>query len=238
MENNFPQPERVLVISAHPDDPEFHAGGLIARWAKQGAQVTCVIVTDGSKGSSDPDMTIEKLVQTRQEEQNAAAQVLGVVEVVFLGHPDGEVYNTPDLRRDLARQIRIHRPEVVITHDPTARILRNTRITHPDHRAVGDAALDAVFPLARDRLNFPEHEQEGLQPHKVLDIFLSGSNEPNMTVDVTDTIEQKIAAICEHRSQISEPEKLAERIRQFLQQRAEGTSFKYAEQFRRVLMGR
>ncbi|MFQ5617039.1 MAG: PIG-L deacetylase family protein, partial [Anaerolineales bacterium] len=169
MENNYPQPERVLVISAHPDDPDFGAAGTVACWAKSGAKITYVIVTDGSKGSSEPDMTSKELIEIRETEQRAAAEVLGVAEVVFLGYEDGRAANTIELRRDLVRQIRLHRPDVLITHDPAARIINNRYINHPDHRAVGDAALDAVFPLARDRLNFPEHEAEGLEPFKALD---------------------------------------------------------------------
>lgn len=234
MKNNFPTPDRVLVIVAHPDDPEFPAAGTIAAWAKQGARVTYVIVTDGSKGSSEPGMTSEQLVELREGEQQAAADVLGVSEVVFLRYEDGRVVNTTDLKRDLVRQIRLHRPDVLITHDPTARIINNSRINHPDHRAVGDAALDAVFPIARDRLNFPEHEAEGLEPFKALDIFLTGTNEPTLTVDITDTIDLKIASLCEHKSQIGDPEALELRMREFAARSAEGTSFQYAERFRRV----
>jgi LmbE family N-acetylglucosaminyl deacetylase len=154
--------------------------------------------------------------------------------VVFLGYPDGEVYNTPDLRRDLVRQIRLHRPDLVVTHDPTARFIGHTWINHPDHRAVGDTALDAVFPLARDRLNFPEHEREGLAPHKVLNVFLTPTNEPNEWVDISATLDLKISALWEHRSQIGDPEALAARIRQRAQDYAEGTPFAYAERFRRI----
>lgn len=232
--NNFPSPERVLVIAAHPDDPEFPAGGIIAHWACQGARVTYVIVTDGSKGTSEPGLTSAQLVQMREAEQRAAAAALGVQEVIFLGYEDGRVINNTDLKRDLVRQIRLHRPDVLITHDPTARILNNQRINHPDHRAVGDAALDAVFPLARDRLNFPEHEAEGLEPYKVLDIFLTSTNEPNLTVDITATIDKKIAALLEHKSQFAEPEKLAERVREIAARNAAGASFHYGEIFRRV----
>lgn len=232
--NTYPSPSRVLIIVAHPDDPEFPAAGAIACWASQGVEVTYAIVTDGSKGSSEPGMTSEQLVHMREAEQRAAAAVLGVKDVIFLGYEDGRVVNDTDLKRDCVRLIRQYRPEVLFTHDPTARIIGNQRINHPDHRAVGDAVLDAVFPLARDRLNFPEHETEGLEPYKVLDIFLTGTNEPNLTVDITATIDKKIAALKEHKSQIGDPEKLEERMREFAARAAEGTSFHYAERFRRV----
>jgi len=233
-ENNFPHPERVLVISAHPDDPDFGAGGTAALFASRGAKVTYAIVTDGSKGSAEPNMTSEQLVRIREAEQVAAANICGVEEVIFLGYEDGRVENNIKLREDLVRLLRKYRPDVLITHDPTARIINNMRLNHTDHRAVGDAALDAVFPLARDRLNFLEHERQGLEPHKVLDIFLTGTNEVNLVVDITDHIDQKIHALWEHKSQIGEPEKLAERIREWTARNAEGTSFQHAETFRRV----
>ncbi len=234
MTNNFPQPERVLLIVAHPDDPEFGAGGTIARWVQGGANVTFVIVTDGRKGTADNDMTPEKLVALREAEQRAAAAVLGVQNVVFLGQPDGEIQNTPALRELIVRQIRTHRPDVLITHDPTTRIFQNMALNHTDHRVVGDTVLDAVFPLARDRLNFPEHEAAGLEPHKVLDIFLQFTETPNYWVDISATMDQKIRALWEHKSQIGDPAELEERLRQRHSERAEQVSFEYAETFRRV----
>jgi LmbE family N-acetylglucosaminyl deacetylase len=232
------QPERVLVITAHPDDPEFGSAGTVAGWAHNATRVTYVIVTNGSKGTDDPSITSQQLVEMRQEEQRAAAAILGVSEVVFLGYPDGEIYNTPELRRDLVRQIRLHRPELLITHDPTARIMRNEWINHPDHRAVGDTALDAVFPLARDRYNFPEHVEEGLQPHKVLDVFLIGTNEPNTWIDITETLELKIEALQQHRSQIKDPQELAQRMRQRAEDYAQDQPYKYAEPFRHIRLRR
>ncbi len=232
------KPERVLFIMAHPDDPEFGGGGATARWTREGAHVSYVIVTDGGKGGGDSPLSPEELVQIRQVEQRAAARTLGVSQVVFLGYGDGEVYNTPQLRGDLVRQIRLHRPDLVVTHDPTTRFFGDDWINHPDHRAVGDAALDAVFPLARDRFNFPEHAREGLAPHRVLNILLTATNEPNEWIDVSETLDQKIAALWEHRSQIGDPDELAERIRQRAKEYAEGQPFAYAERFRRITLRR
>ena len=232
--NNFPQPDRVLVISAHPDDPEFSASGTVANWVQLGTQAKYVIVTDGSKGSADPEMTSDNLIKMRQKEQRAAAKKIGVSEVAFLGYPDGEIYNTPDLRRDITRQIRLHRPDIVITHDPTTRIFQNTYINHPDHRAVGDTVLDTIFPIARDRLNYPEHEEEGLEPHKVLDVFLFGTEKPNLWVDITATIDIKIAALKQHKSQFDDIKGLEKRVRESSRRRAQKVSFEYAEKFRRV----
>lgn len=238
MENNFPQPQKVLVICAHPDDPEFGAAGIVARWANEGAEVVYVIVTDGSKGSAEPDMTREKLVALRQEEQRNAAGALGVSQVVFLGLTDGEVQNNYETREMIVRQIRLHKPDVLITHDPTSRIIANTYLNHTDHRVVGDTVLDAVFPLARDRLNYMEHEQEGLQPHKVLDVFLLFTDQPNYWVDITATMDQKVAALEAHKSQIGDPAAMEERIRQRASEAAEHVSFMYAETFRRVRLRR
>lgn len=238
MANNFPQPKTVLLIVAHPDDPEFGAGATVAKWTHAGVRVIFVIVTDGSKGSAEPDMTMEKLVAMREKEQTAAAKALGVEEVIFLGQPDGQIRNTIELREMIVRQIRTYKPDLVITHDPTSRIVANQYPNHTDHRVVGDTVLDAVFPLARDRLNFPEHEAEGLEPHKTFDVFLVFTNEPNMWVDVSDTLDTQIKALLEHKSQIGEPEALEKRVRERAELRAEKVSFEYAEVFRWVKLQR
>ncbi|MEK6221270.1 MAG: PIG-L family deacetylase [Chloroflexota bacterium] len=234
MANNFPSPKTVLVISAHPDDPEFSAGGTIARWTKEGASITYIIVTDGSKGTDDRDMTKEVLVPMREEEQKNAAKELGVKKVIFLGQTDGETQNNNALRELIVRQIRTYRPEIIITHDPTARISANSYPNHTDHRIVGDVVLDAIYPLARDRLNFTSHEKKGLHPHKVLDVFLTGTNHPNIWVDVSATMDSKIMALRAHVSQIGEADKMEARIREFGSMRAEKVSFEYAEIFRRI----
>ncbi len=238
MSNNFPQPERVLLVVAHPDDPEFGAAGMVALWAEQGAEVTYVIVTDGSKGSAEKDMTTEKLIAIREEEQQKAAEAAGVSRVVFLRQPDGEIENNDHLRELIVRQIRTYKPDVLITHDPTSRIVGGRYLNHRDHRNVGDAALDAAFPLARDRLNYPEHEAEGLEPHKVLDVFLIFSDNPNYWVDVSSTVEKKIDALREHKSQIADMDALPERIYERCRNAAEHVSFEFAETFHRVQLNR
>jgi LmbE family N-acetylglucosaminyl deacetylase len=232
----LPTPERVLVIMAHPDDPEFGAGGTVARLAAQGARVTYVVVTDGSKGSEEDSFTHDLLTSTRQEEQRAAAALLGVSHVHFLGFPDGQIYNNEELREALVREIRRHRPDLLITHDPTTRFWMGSRINHPDHRAVGDCALDSVYPLARDRLNFLHHEEEGLRPHKVLDILLTGSNESNYVVDIADVLDLKIEAICAHRSQVRDPEGLSERMIARSRELGQAWGIPAAEEFRRVTL--
>jgi LmbE family N-acetylglucosaminyl deacetylase len=228
---------RVMTIMAHPDDPEFSAGGTIARWAREGKEIIYLILTSGDKGSSDPEMTAERLAQLRQQEQRAAAEKLGVQEVVFLGYPDAELTPSLELRRDIVRQIRRYKPDAVITLDPTTRFHGNTYINHPDHRAAGDAALDAVFPTARDRLNFPEQAAEGLEPHKVLEVYLAGTSAPDFWVDTSDTIDLKIEALLEHRTQIKAPHKLGDRIRERDRATADGQEMEYAEQFKRMILG-
>jgi LmbE family N-acetylglucosaminyl deacetylase len=232
----LPDVKKVLVILAHPDDPEFGAGGTIAKLAAQGAEVHYAIVTDGSKGSEDASFTHDTLFSTRQQEQRNAAAVLGVKDVTFLGSPDGQIYNNEALREALVRQIRRHRPDLLITHDPTTRFWRGNRINHPDHRAVGDTALDAVFPLARDRLNFMDHETEGLEAFKVLDILLTGTNEPNYAVDISDVWELKLDSIRAHTSQIKEPEALGERMGSWAKSAGEPYGYGMAELFRRITL--
>lgn len=205
----------VLGVFAHPDDPEFFAGGTFAKWAQDGADITFVIATSGDKGSADPDMTAERLAEMREQEEREAAAALGVKDVVFLRYKDGELFPTLELRRDITRLIRMKKPDIVVTLDPTVFWRRNGGINHPDHRAIGAATLEAVFPTARDRLNFIEHERdEGLETHKVSTVYIAGAAEPNMTVDVTDAIERQIESLRAHKSQISDMDKMAERIRE------------------------
>ena len=235
--------ERVMVIMAHPDDPEFGAGGTVAKWVREGKQVVYVLVTSGDKGSSDPNMTPQRLAKIREAEQRAAAEKLGVHELVFLGYRDGEVMPTLALRRDLTREIRRWRPDAVITMNPATYYVDGRYINHPDHRAVGEAALAAIFPTARDHLNFPEHRAEGLEPHKVREVYLTISPDADVFIDITDTIEDKIAALREHRSQFGDFEQLAQRVRERAAEtakRARELGFEvgeYAEAFKYIELG-
>jgi LmbE family N-acetylglucosaminyl deacetylase len=228
------QPRRVMGIFAHPDDPEFFAGGTLARWAAEGAEVLLVLVTSGDKGSEDPAMTHARLIEIREAEERAAASVLGAVDVVFLRHPDGEVMHTLALRRELTRLIRLKQPETVVTCDPTAFWYGGGYINHPDHRAVGDTTMAAVFPTARDRLNYLEMERdEGLGTHKVRYLYLAGPAEASHFVDISHHIETKINALREHVSQISDMERMAENIRNRSRDtRAPDDAPRYIEAFR------
>lgn len=225
--------QRVMGIFAHPDDPEFFCGGTFAKWATEGKHITFVLATSGDKGSGDFNVTSDQLGSIREQEERAAAGQLGVKEVIFLRYPDGELQPTLDLRRQLTRLIRLKRPDIVVTNDPTARWYGTHYINHPDHRAIGDVTLDAVFPAARDHLNFPElYRNEGLQPHKVQHVYLVGTREPNAKIDVTAHLETKIKALYEHKSQISDMAAMAQRQREKTDPEFSGDGVRYTESFR------
>ncbi len=189
--------ESILVIAPHPDDAEFGAGGTIIKWAAEGKEISLVVCTNGDKGSSDPEMTSKKLAQIRRKEQEAAAKILGIKEVVFLDYPDGGLEDTPEFREKLVRLIRRFRPAAIATNDPYMKYM-----SHRDHRITGTVALDAVWPYSRDHLFYPEHAAEGLEPHKVKEVYLWRSDEPNYYVDISDVFEQKIKALLCHQSQV------------------------------------
>ena len=227
-------PKTAMVVVAHPDDAEFMAAGTVAKWSRAGCSVTYVIVTKGDKGSDDASMTPSQLAEIREVEQREAGRILGVANFVFMGYPDGYLEHTLDLRRDLARVIRTHRPEVVICFDPTNRFLSDNYVNHPDHRASGDATIDAVFPSARDRLTFPELLTDGLEPHKVAQLWLGASGEPNTFVDIGETLDTKCDALRAHPSQLGED--VVEFARQLARWSAGGQPFEFGESFRRFVL--
>jgi LmbE family N-acetylglucosaminyl deacetylase len=223
---------RVLVVMAHPDDAEFGAGGTVARWAREGKQVTYLILTDGNRGSSDPAMTAERLAQIRHAEQRAAALKLGVKDVFFLGYDDGSLQPTLDLRRQITRWIRRCKPDVVVAPDPTRRWTGQRYINHPDHRAAGEATLDAIIPGSDTRLVFPELLEEGLEPHQVKEIYLSGSNEADVFIDITETMDTKVEALREHKSQIGDWAELDKTIRERAAEMGKSQQLALAEGFK------
>ena len=211
----IPEGNSVLVVMAHPDDAEFGCGGTIAKWAAAGKEINYVLCTSGDKGSSDPDLNPYKLAQTRRVEQANAAHALGARDVVFLSYEDGTLRNTIDLRRDIVREIRRFKPDAIICQDPTMRFGGNRYLNHPDHRAAGDACLDAVYPSARDPHVFPELLVEGFQPHKVREVFMSTMQTPDVWIDITECFDRKLAGLREHKSQVGERfEQVVERIRE------------------------
>ena len=226
-------PESAVVIVAHPDDAEFTVGGTVAAWAKAGCTVTFVVCTDGNSGSHEPGITREKLAEIRRAEQRAACATLGVTEVVFLAHDDGQLQPTLDLRRDLVRVIRQYKPEVVMCWDPTTVFIGNDYINHPDHRAAAQAALDAAAPASAMPLLWPEAGA----PHGVRQVYVFGNDEPNVWVDVTETIEQKIAALKQHASQMGDWDP-TEMIKEWNAETGKEKGLAYAKSYRVITLER
>ena len=221
----------VMVVTPHPDDAEYGVAGTVARWTREGKNVIYVVCTNGDKGTSDANVKPDKLARIREREQMAAARLLRVREVTFLRHPDQSLEDTPGFRKEIVRLIRIYRPEAVVTADPYRRY-----IWHRDHRITGQVTLDAVFPYARDSLAYPDLLQEGLEPHKVREVLLWASEEPNYRCDITDTFDIKLAALRCHKSQVGDD--LSPDLRKWLVQRAkdnaQGEDYELAEAFHRV----
>ena len=230
--------QRVLAVFAHPDDPEFSSGASVAKLARAGAQVNYVICTDGSQGGEDPAVPDEELTATREREQRDAADVLGVKGVCFLGYRDGHLTHSLDLRRDIVREIRKHRPELVITHNPAFQLILGA--SHPDHLAVGQATMAAVYPDSRNPRAFRELLEEGLEAHRVKEVWIPGYDGSDYFVEITsDLLDLKLKAILAHKSQFEKPNQdpdnppekwLRERMRQI----GEKGGYEYAEGFRRI----
>ena len=225
----------VLVLSAHPDDAEFGAAGTVGRWTTEGKVVVYVICTNGDKGTSDRNLAPEQLSKIRKVEQRAAADVLGVGEVVFLDYPDQGLEDTPELRKQVVRLIRTYQPRILVTSDPYRRYL-----WHRDHRIIGQVAMDAVFPYARDHLAYPDLLAQGLEPHKVEKILFWAADDINYRSDITDTFDRKISALRCHESQIREfkTSDPVNWLRDRCREMAQGEAFELAEGFHRVELPR
>lgn len=223
--------ERVLVLYAHPDDAEFGVSGSVAKWAKAGVEVTYAMVTNGGSGSSDPKMTRQKLVEIRREEQLAAAALLGVAHVEFLGFEDGHLEVNDDSRRAVARVVRTYRPDVLVGMDPTLRYV-GWYVNHPDHIATGELAMRSINPDASTRLMFPElAEKEGLEPHKPKALFLMHWGPgADYVEDISDTLETKLQALGLHASQVGDFD-YAAFVRERSKQIAAKLEFEYGEGF-------
>lgn len=195
------QPKIILGVGAHPDDLDVMAGGILAQFANQGAEVHYLILTDGGKGSNDPELTSEQLVEIRHKEQQTALDIIGGKSITFLDYPDGELEVTMELKKQIVKAIRSIKPDTIITLDPTVVYSVTTGdINHPDHRATGQATLDAIYPLARDRLTFPDLSNE-YEPHKVTTVLLANFNGGNYNVDISNTFDTKIRMMQAHTSQ-------------------------------------
>jgi LmbE family N-acetylglucosaminyl deacetylase len=231
-------PTCAVSIHAHPDDQEFTVAGLLARWVQAGCEVISVIVTDGAAGSNDPtrdDSFKPEMTRLREVEQSSANAVIGVRETVFLRYPDGTLEPTLELRRDLTRVIRKYKPEAVVTGDPQGVFYGNGYINHPDHRAAAQAALYAVFPSSETRLIFSDLLKEGLEPHKVKRLYVHGSEHSDTWVDISTTLDIKIAALKKHVSQLLDwdPEKM---IREWAAEEAKDHGLEYAEAYKVMIL--
>jgi LmbE family N-acetylglucosaminyl deacetylase len=231
--------DKIMVVVAHPDDAEFMCAGTVAKWTQEGREVVYALVTSGDKGSPDPDIKPDELAKMRESEQRRVCDVLGVTTVEFLRYEDGMVQNTLGLREDIVRLIRRHRPDGLITQNPTTR-WSDSYINHPDHRNTGDATLDAVFPSARDVHMFPDLlREEGLQPHVVKHLYVGARDDTaNVFIDVSGTIDTKIRALKEHASQMQNVgDAFDDRIRQGSKKLGEPKGIPYAESFRYFYLG-
>ena len=226
-------PQRVLVVTPHPDDAELWCGGTLAQWIGQGTEVYFVLCTDGSRGSSQPDVTPPELAAIREREQRAAANLLGVKGLLPLRYPDGELEDTAQFRKELVREIRRVKPTVVLTTEP----YRRHQPWHRDHRIAGQVALDAVFPYARDHLHFGElWREEGLEPHNTGTILFWGTELPDTFSDIGAALETKLAAVQAHRSQVAEhPDRdVVAEVMQRAREAGALAGCEYAEAFRKV----
>lgn len=233
--STFYVPESAMVIVAHPDDIEFSCAGTIARWVKAGSRVAYVLCTSGEVGIAESGMTKDKAVKIREKEQLAAAEIVGVEDVVFLREPDGMLQPSLDLRKKLVREIRRFKPEIVICGDPTIVWAGDTYINHPDHRAAATAALDAIFPAAGQPNLFEELEEEGVTAHKPRKVYVTGWSGTDLFVNIEGTIDQKITALRAHKSQMKDwdPEP---RIKEWAAERGQGKEMAYAEGYRVVTL--
>jgi LmbE family N-acetylglucosaminyl deacetylase len=227
--------QRVLVVAAHPDDADIGCGGTMAKWARQGKEIVYLVCTRGDKGSSDPDMTSERLAQIRSAEQTAAAEVIGVKEVRFLEGRDGELLPTLELRKSVTEIVRLYRPDVVFTHDSTVHVYDRGNLNHPDHRVVGATVLDVVYPISRDALHYPDQLARGLRPHEVHEVYLFMANQPNMAFDISETIDRKIEALRKHASQFPDSDRVDGWMRERHREVGAVHAMAYAENFRHII---
>jgi LmbE family N-acetylglucosaminyl deacetylase len=228
--------QRIMVITAHPDDSEFGAGGTVAKLTREGKTVTYCILTNGNKGSSDRNLTPERLAAIREEEQKGAARVLGVDTVDFLGFPDCELEDTRDSRMAVAAAIRRHKPDLVICQNPNR--TKNLGASHRDHRAAAGIALDCVYPLARDHMAFPELIAQGLEPHKVKEVHMMWWDAPDVVLDISETIDLKIKALQCHASQFKDFAAVEKRVRERNAELGTPHGVAYAETFDQIVIER
>lgn len=223
---------RALVIMAHPDDPDFTCSGTAIQMARQGIEVTYMILTNGDKGNHNPEITRNQLIALRKIEQRAAAELSGVKQVLFMGVEDGFLRSTRAIRKRVTREIRRIRPEIVICFHPDRYLVGSGYINHPDHRNAGLVALEAIFPAADNPMFYPDMADEGYLPHKISQLYIVGDDAPTIQVDITDAIDLKIQSILCHKTQISKPENALTEWKQRWGEKQEDESVRYFERYR------
>ena len=227
---------RGMVVVAHADDAEFGCSGTVAKLCAAGWDMVYVMCTDGSKGSSDREITQRQLASIRRKEQQNAGKTLGLKDVVFLDYEDSMLQPTLALRKDIAREIRRYKPDVLITMYPMRNLDGGWGVGHPDHMAAGEAALQAVFPTARDHMTFPDLLEAGFEPHKVAEVWIIGHPHPDLYVDVTKHMDTSVAALMQHKSQLNGRDEAwaSEMMRRWRRERGVGRGIQYAEAFKRI----
>ena len=233
-------PKIAMSIQAHPDDQEFSVGGTLAKWARAGCEIISVVITSGDSGSNDPAKDgsyKQELAELREKEQLAANAVLGVKETVFMRYPDGELEPTIELRKDLTRLIRQHKPDAVLTGNPEAWFYGNEYLNHPDHRAAARAGCEAVFPSAGSRLMFADLLTAGYEPHEVKRLYVHGTEKSDTWVDITETLDLKIKALQQHVSQIPVDE-VGKWMTEWAEEVAKDKDMKYAESYKVMILKR
>lgn len=227
---------RGMVVIAHADDAEYGCSGTVAKLCAEGWEMVYVLCTDGSKGSADREMSEERLSALRRDEQIAAGKVLGLKDVAFLGYPDSYLQPTLDLRKDVAREIRRHKPDVLICQYPMRVLDGGWGVGHPDHMAAGEVALSAVFPAARDHMTFPDLLAAGYEPHKVAEVWIMGHPEPDVFIDVTAHLDTAVKALAQHATQTGGRDwrELLPRMQEWRRRGSVGTGMQYAESFKKI----
>lgn len=232
---NWTGSKKILVVLAHPDDPEFFLGATIAKWAAEGHSIAYCLLTKGEKGTNNPAISSEQIGELRQSEQDFAGKVLGVRQIRFLDYEDGCLVPSIEARKRVVRVIREERPDILVSCDPTNYFPRPDYVNHPDHRAAGQITLDAVFPAAGSRLYFPEMIEEGVAPHMPEELWLSLTADPNIILDVTAWWPHKIKALLEHDSQIGDRAQFITRMESKYSPDSTQASPQYVEMFKRVI---
>ena len=230
--------ERVLVIMAHPDDPDFSCAGTATQMARQGIEVTYMILTNGDKGNHNPLVTRNQLILMRKEEQRAAADLCGVKQVIFMDEEDGFLRPTFELRKRVCREIRRIRPQLIICPSPERYLVSDGYINHPDHRNAGLVALEAIFPAADNPMFYPDMADEGYLPHKISQLYVTGYDDPTVEIDVSADVDTKIQAILAHKSQFDQPAEMEKWLRERWGDKQEDGSMRYFERFKAMRFDR